>query len=357
MRPAPRPRPGQGRCRWKRACRRPSGGLQVEQPARLGAFQERLVETLVGQAERHVHPGAGARLDRVGVEVAGIDGLVQQVLLGAVALLHRGHPALLLQPFEDQAGQVPGVSRRGVVHGTVVRGDLVVEHGRTDAAGAAEQVFANDHHHQAGRADVLLRPGIDQAEAGHVERAREDVGGHVGDQRHVAGLGNPVELEAADGLVGGVVHIGRVLGQRPLVLTRNGEVVVLLGAGRDIHGAIATSLLDGLLRPDTGIDIVGDAIFGQQVQRNLGELLAGAALQEQHLVVRGNVEQVAQVLLGLAGNGHVVITTVAHFHDRKALAPPVEKLGLGTLQNCVGKRRGTGAEIEGSLAHIHSRYR
>jgi len=91
------------------------------------------------------------------------------------------------------------------------------------------------------------------------------------------------------------MQVGRLLRQLPLVLPRDGEIVVALGAGGHIDVTETLSFLDGLLRPDAGVDIVGHTVFRQKVQRNLGELLAGAALQEQHLVVRRNGQQVAQI--------------------------------------------------------------
>src|SRR5690606_2317461 len=150
--------------------------------------------------------------------------------------------ALLLEPLENQPGQVPGEGCRGVVHRAVVGGDLVVEHGRATGTGATQQVFAHDHHHQAARADVLLRTRIDQAVFRHIDGARQNVRRHVHYQRYVAHFRHPVELQAAYGLVAGVVQVGGVLGQLPLVLPGNGEVVVGLGAGGDIDGAVATRL-------------------------------------------------------------------------------------------------------------------
>ncbi|MNF88173.1 hypothetical protein D3C84_706600 [compost metagenome] len=151
------------------------------------------------------------------------------------------------------------------------------------------------------------------------------------------------------------MEVGGIFRQLPVVLPGNREVVVGLGAGGNVDVAVATGLLDALLRPDAGVDIVGDAVFRQQIERNLGELLAGAALQKQHFIVGGNAEQIAQILFGLCRNGHVVIAAVAHLHHRQALAVPVEEFRLGALQNSFGKRGRAGAEIIGSLAHIHSR--
>jgi hypothetical protein len=46
---------------------------------------------------------------------------------------------------------------------------------------------------------------------------------------------------------------------------------------------------------------------------------------------------------------------MTHFHDRQAFAVPVEEFCLGAQQNGFRKRGWAGAEVKGSLAHIHSR--
>src|SRR5690606_25270230 len=202
------------------------------------------------------------------------------------------------------------------------------------------------------RADVLLRAGVDHAELRDVDRPREDVRGHVHHQRHLTGVRHPVELHAADGFVAAVMQVGSVLAQLPVVLPGDGEEVQRLAAGRHVDVAKATRFLDGLLRPDAGLNVVGHAVFRQQVQRNLGELLAGPALHEQHLVVLGNAQQVAQVLFGLLGDADELVAAVAHLHHRQAAALPVEKFRLGALQYGGRKRGGAGAEVMGSFAHV-----
>ena len=151
------------------------------------------------------------------------------------------------------------------------------------------------------------------------------------------------------------MNVGRIFRQVPFVLTRHSEIVVRLGGRGDVDVAVARSFFDSLLRPDTGIDIVGGAAFRQQVQRNLSKLLARATLQKQHFIVRGDIQQITQILLGLGGNGHELIAAMAHFHDRQALAVPIKEFSLGALQDSFGKRRRTGTEVIGSLAHIQSR--
>ncbi len=60
--------------------------------------------------------------------------------------------------------------------------------------------------------------------------------------------------------------------------------------------------------------------------RDRRELRRGAALQEQHLVVRGNGEQLAQIGLRLLGDPDEGLAAMAHLHDGHALPVPVEHL-------------------------------
>src|SRR5690606_41142309 len=114
--------------------------------------------------------------------------------------------------------------------------------GRAGGVGRAEQVLADDDHHQATGADVRLRAGVDQAETLYIQRTGQYGGGHVRHQRLVTHLGNPVELQAADGFVRGVVHIGGIGRQLPLVLPGDGEVIVALGRGRDVDVTVTGGL-------------------------------------------------------------------------------------------------------------------
>ena len=111
------------------------------------------------------------------------------------------------------------------------------------------------------------------------------------------------------------MNVSSVCRQLPFVLTGDGKVIVGLGTAGHVDVAKARCFIDCLARPDTGIDVVGTAAFWHQVQRDLGKLLAGATLQEQHLVVVRNNQQLAQVLLSLLGDGNKLVAAMAHFHD------------------------------------------
>ena len=70
------------------------------------------------------------------------------------------------------------------------------------------QVLAQDHQRDAGRAEVLLRARVNQAELVRIERPRQHVRRHVRHERRL-GLRKRLPLRAGDGLVRGDVHVGR----------------------------------------------------------------------------------------------------------------------------------------------------
>ena len=109
-------------------------------------------------------------------------------------------------------------------------------------------------------------------------------------------------------------------------------------------GVETTEGLQGLTIDDQSFN---DAL-AQQVQRHRSELPGGAALQEQHPVVVGDGEQLAQIRLGLLSDAGEGFTPMAHLHHRGAGTPPVQEFGLGLLENGRGHHGGAGAEIEGT---------
>src|SRR6266567_4569723 len=80
--------------------------------------------------------------------------------------------------------------------------------------GALGEIPANDDNGDAGRAEVFLRAGKDQAVLVDVDGTRSDVGRHVGDERHVAGFWAGFRrrspLRAFDGVVGADMDVGSV---------------------------------------------------------------------------------------------------------------------------------------------------
>ena len=170
--------------------------------------------------------------------------------------------------------------------------------------------------------------------------------GGIRDERHLARIRDPVELHPAYGLVRGVVHVGGPGIELPGRLLGRVAEVLALGARRDIDLAEAVRLLDRLLRPLARIDIVGRLLPAEEVHRHHAELQRRTALQEEHLVVLGDFEQLAEVLLRLLRDRDELLAAVAHLHHRHARTVPVEHLGGGLLEHLLRQDRRPGAEIE-----------
>ncbi len=151
-----------------------------------------------------------------------------------------------------------------------------------------------------------------------------------------------------DGLVGCEMDVGSIRAQVELGLVRRpGELDVFRG-GRDLDAAEALGLGDGLLGPGTGIDVVGLVCAAQQVHRDHRKLAGGPALQEQHLVTLRHGQKLAQVGFRLLGDGHELLSAVAHLRDAHAAAMPVQHLLPGLPQHLFRQHGRTGAEIESS---------
>src|SRR5882672_129098 len=320
--------------------------FELHHAARFGAFQKLAVEFRIRQGERDVHARAVALAHGILEEGARVEEVVEQFRLFDVFLFDRLEPALLFQPLEHEARDVPGVARGRVRHGVGLGLHFVVEDGGRALHGAAEEVFPDDDDDEARGAGVLLRPGVDQAELRDVERSRQEVRRGVGDQRHFPRLRDPVELHPADGLVRDVVHVRRLRVEPPgRLLGREGEVLPL-GARRDVHLAEAVRLLDRELRPLPRIDIVGGLLSAEEVHGNGREVQPRAALEKEHLVVRGHLQQFAEVFLRLRRDPDELLAAVAHLHHRHARPVPVEHFGSGLREHLLGQDRGAGGKIE-----------
>ncbi|MCY1365974.1 hypothetical protein D9M69_528500 [compost metagenome] len=87
------------------------------------------------------------------------------------------------------------------------------------------------------------------------------------------------------GFIFGVVQVGGIGVE--VVVGRAWDVIEArsLATSRNTYVTIALGGLDGLARPQPGMQVVGRTLVAQQVHRHLGELQRRAALDEQDLVL------------------------------------------------------------------------
>ena len=324
--------------------------LQTHQAIALGKGDEGLLLVLSGQAEADIHAAAGGGCRGGAVEAGVVDEVVECFRLLDVARLDGIQAALLDHPVSDQAVDVDREGGRGVEEALAVDVGGVAQHGGDVFAHALGQVLAEDDQGQAGRADVLLGAGEDEAELAHIDLAAEDVGGHIGHQGHIAGLGEVEVLGAVDGVVGADAEVCPILVDLP-VLDALDLVVVDGGAVEDhlLGQSLDVQLLDGLVGPDAGVGVADGLAGNLQVHGHHGELEGGTALEEEHLVVLGNVQQLPEIRLRRLDDLVEGRRTVGLLDDAVATATVVGKFGLGLQNDGTGKRSGTCVEVK----HLH----
>ena len=205
----------------------------------------------------------------------------------------------------------------------------------------------HDDHHESRGTDVLLGARVDESELRHRYGARQNGRGHVGHQRHPGGVGDVRKFHPADGLVGRVMHVSRPRTEAQRLGRRHGGVARRRLVGCDVDLARqALSLEKRLLRPRAGVQVIDARVRTRDVHRDGGELAGCAALQEQHLVVRGDREQLAQQLLGFLSHAGEGLAAMAHFHHRHAAALPVGELLADLFEDFHGQRGRPRSEIE-----------
>ena len=104
-------------------------------------------------------------------------------------------------------------------------------------------------------------------------------------------------MGAVDGLVLADVDVVGIAAELQLVHVGDIGEVAVLARGYATCVTEDLCLLEGLLRPRAGNDVVGLAVQ-HEVHGNCRELLGSATLQEQDMVVVGDAHELTQVSLG-----------------------------------------------------------
>ena len=311
----------------------------------LGFGEEFLFQFFAGQIEGDIHPRTGRRYGVPLVKAfAGIDRIIDERRFRFVAGRDRRQAALLFHPLQHQPHQVDAERRRRVIQGVFLGERAVFEHGRQLGIGGGQERFLNDDQRHSRRTEIFLGAGIDHAELADVDRARQDVARHVGNERHVTCIGKFTPLRAKNRIVGSKVHVGGIRFNLYFAEGRNAAVLAGFRAGRFVGFAQFLRFFQCFFRPDACHHIGGLFAGRQKVQRNHRELKTGAALQEQYIIVLGNRHQFAQQRDGLIVHRFVLFAAMAHFHDGHARAPEVEQFRLRFLQH--GQRQGRRSCVE-----------
>ena len=195
---------------------------------------------------------------------------------------------------------------------------LVFQHG----GGAGQdilpnEIFPDNGNDYTGGTNVLLRTAINHAVVRNLYRLRQEAGGYVGYQRLAFCIGQGMELGAVNGIVLADIDVITLFTDGQIGTIRDIGKVLVRGGGKRIGLTKELGLLPGFLGELAGDDVVRNAV-AHQVHGHHGKLLAGAALQKEHLVVFRDAHQGAQILLCLVNNLLIGLGTMAHFHNGHA---------------------------------------
>jgi hypothetical protein len=164
-----------------------------------------------------------------------------------------------------------------------------------------------------------------------------------------------MEFDAVDGFVAAQVQVAGTLAQLPLRRGGQGGELAVLAGGDHVHlcGVLAR-FLGRLLAPAAGHHKI-DRPGTREVQRHDGVFGQATALHEQHLELRRDGQQLAQVGLGLFADGDEFLAPVAHLHHAHAAAMPVQHFGGGLFQNFGRNGSRAGREVVGALHGLNKK--
>ena len=221
---------------------------------------------------------------------------------------------------------------------------LEAQHGGHAGKVFRNEVLAHDDDLDAGRAAVLLHAGMDEAVLAHVDRLGEEHRALVRHEHVTLGVRQRVDAIAIHGLVLADVDEGGVIANVEVGEIGNPREVIALAVDEQLGVTQDLGLLVSLLGPAARDDVIGLAIGGE-VHEHRREEQRVATLQEEHLVVVRNGQQLAQIGLGLGDDLREGRRTMTHLHDGHAGALVIEHLARRLLQDLLGEYRRTGGEV------------
>jgi len=129
------------------------------------------------------------------------------------------------------------------------------------------------------------------------------------------------------------------------------NLCVFFGFSRPDYSGLGEflGLLEGLVAPGAGDDIIDGVGGGTEVERDGGELGGGAALEEEDGIFRRDLEEGTEIGLGFFDDGLEFLAAVAHLHDAHAGSAPDVELRLGAAEDGLREGGGPSGEVEDAL--------
>ena len=117
------------------------------------------------------------------------------------------------------------------------------------------------------------------------------------------------------------------------------------GVRREMHRAVLLRLLRRLAGEVAGHGVVGRPAL-DEVHGHHGKLQRAAALEEEHLMRVGHVQDGLELGLRVVEDLLELFTSMAHLHNGQSAALIIHQILLRLPQRALGQHRGAGGEIE-----------
>ena len=140
--------------------------------------------------------------------------------------------------------------------------------------------------------------------------------------------------------------IGGLWPYTPFRFRRDVRKTARFSAGGNFNPAITAGFGDGATRPIAGFHIIRTGIRRGKVQGHQRQLRHGAAMHEQNPVARRQTEKRGKAR---HGGGSDLLEDVArewHFHNRQAVAVPVQQFVTGVSQHLLRHHGRAGGKIK-----------
>ena len=140
-------------------------------------------------------------------------------------------------------------------------------------------------------------------------------------------------LRAVDGVVVAEMHIGGIRVDLQLLLCRDVTKVHVLAGGGNLADAQKFRFLIRLGGKAAGKHIAAGMLLGSKIHGYHVELQAGAALNEEHIIVIAKPHEILDIGLGLIVDFVVLLRTMADLQNGHAAFTEIQEFRLGLLQH------------------------
>ena len=154
--------------------------VQVYHAFFLGLRNKLLIQFCITCYKYHVHQGAVFLRYRTFEQGATVDIVIKLLCFGNIRRVHCRHSAHLFDQLEHFTCNINREAWRCIIHGILIRMNLVVQISRHFLICKSQQVFSGDDDSYACRRHILLCAGKNQSKLADINFFTQNTAGHIG---------------------------------------------------------------------------------------------------------------------------------------------------------------------------------